>query len=334
MRATAAASCRHRLVAVLLGLCLSACGPRYPRPGTAVNEPRLEDTVFVPRDGAHLPLHRWAVAGRLRGIVLCLHSYGDYGESFAALGPALAADGFEVLAPDLRGFGGAADAGRWPGTRAFIDDLADLVGAAGRGRPTGVPIWILGESLGGGIALATAGSQTLPGVRGLVLAAPAVREAIPFRYGWNVGLWGLATVLPGHEVDIHQAGPDLTAAAAQRLRADPLVQQRIRLDSYYGLIRLVDAASDAAARVRLPVLLLYGTADSSVRAVSICALTRALKGPLTTRIYPGGIHRILHQAGLQPVVTDAVRAFLDGHEVSTAGTEHLSTLCKGDDGGG
>ena len=314
--------------AALVGLCLAGCGPRFLLPGATVTTPHLEGAVFVPRDGARLPLHRWAAAGSVRGVVLGLHSYGDYGRAFAGLGPDLAAAGYTVLAPDLRGFGATASPGRWPGTAAFVDDLADLVTATRAASPAGRPIWIIGESLGGGIALAAAGRNVLSGIRGLVLASPAVREGIAYRYAWNVGLWSLAAAFPGHEEPIDQLDPDLTPRAARRLNGDPLVQRRIRLDTYYGLIRLADAASDAAPAAHLPVLLLYGTADTSVRPVSICALIRELPGPLTTRIYPGGIHRILHQAGNHADVTAAVLAFLGGDPVPAGGTEDAAALCK------
>lgn len=46
-----------------------------------------------------------APEGELRGVVVCLHGFPDDHHSWDALTPLLAAEGYRVIAPDLRGFG-------------------------------------------------------------------------------------------------------------------------------------------------------------------------------------------------------------------------------------
>lgn len=84
----------------------------------------------------------------------------------ATYGP-LAAAGFDVVAPDLRGHGDGPAAGRFRLSDG-ADDVAALVAALGLG-----PVVLVGFSLGGAVALAT--WQRHPAVvAGLVLCAPAV----------------------------------------------------------------------------------------------------------------------------------------------------------------
>lgn len=81
-----------------------------------------------------------------REKLVCLHSSGSSGRQFDALAAALASR-FEVVAPDLIGYG---DRRRWPsGTPASLDDeaqaIAPLLNIA--------PVHLFGHSYGGAVAL-------------------------------------------------------------------------------------------------------------------------------------------------------------------------------------
>ena len=129
-------------------------------------------------DGYRLPLRRWGDPGRARGLVLALHGFNDYGNAFAGLGDYLWAQGLLVYAVDQRGFGTTAQRGRWPGEERLVADLLALVDLL-RERHPGLPITLVGESMGGAVLLAAA--PHLRDVQGLVLIAPAVwsRDTMP-----------------------------------------------------------------------------------------------------------------------------------------------------------
>lgn len=311
----------------LLGLMMAGCGPAFIRPGPAVTAPRLEPSSLIARDGATLVVERWPATSPARGIVVALHSFGDYARAFETLGPGLAAAGYGVVAIDQRGFGRNADPGRWPGTDALVDDAVDLVTALRAEHPPGTPVWLLGESMGGAVAMVAAARAELPELKGLLLAAPAVREGIPNRYGWNVVLATLAVATPWYQVAVEHDDERLVATARARLGAAPPVQRSVRLDTYYGLIRLADAASDAAPHIALPTLLLYGTADVTVKPVSICALVREMPGPAASRIYPGGVHRLLHQTAFELELSRTLEAFLDGRPLPTGSGIDAAAWC-------
>lgn len=85
----------------------------------------------------------------VRTVVL-VHGFMDAAGTWDLVAPALAAQGLRVLAPDMRGFGEGARAGRG-GYYHFVDyvfDLADLVEVLSPGDPVAV----VGHSMGGTIA--------------------------------------------------------------------------------------------------------------------------------------------------------------------------------------
>lgn len=95
----------------------------------------------------------WDGGGRT--TVLCLHGFLDSAWAFFEVGPALAAAGHHVIAPDLRGFGDSerVGAGGYYYFTDYLLDVADVADAVARDR-----LALVGHSMGGGIAAQFAGS--------------------------------------------------------------------------------------------------------------------------------------------------------------------------------
>lgn len=249
-------------------------------------------------------IRNWLPTDEPRAVVIALHSFGDYSAAFDQLGPWFAAQGIAVYSWDQRGFGSNINAGKWPGKDALESDLITRVNEIAQRHDA--PLFILGESLGGAVAINVAARNPQLPIDGLILAAPAVREGITARYGWNVAIGAAALVRPGYllNVERHEDDPRFSAHAAQRLANDPLVQRNVRMDHYQGLIRYADRASDIADTLNTPTLLLYGGADGSVPAISIERLHQHLGNISTYHFYPGGPHLLLQGAQWQQVVND------------------------------
>jgi pimeloyl-ACP methyl ester carboxylesterase len=112
------------------------------------------------------PAHRELVANGLRHhllewdgggrtTVLCLHGFLDLAWGFAPIAPALAAAGYHVVAPDLRGHGDTdrVGAGGYYYFMDYLPDVADLVEQVARDR-----LILVGHSMGGSVAAIYAGA--------------------------------------------------------------------------------------------------------------------------------------------------------------------------------
>jgi pimeloyl-ACP methyl ester carboxylesterase len=103
-------------------------------------------------NGLRHHLLEWDGGGRT--TLLCLHGFLDLSWGFAPIGPALAAAGYHVVAPDLRGHGDT----EWIGPGGYyhfldyLHDVADLADATARDR-----LVVVGHSMGASIAALFAG---------------------------------------------------------------------------------------------------------------------------------------------------------------------------------
>ena len=254
------------LIALVLGfaLILHACAPRLQAVGPPVGEPALNGTEIVTADGASLPLRAWLPDTAPRAVILGLHGFNDYGNAFAIPAESWNADGVAVYAYDQRGFGATDERGLWPGVDALVDDLA-TVAALVRERHSGVPLYVVGVSMGGAVAMAALARGRLPEVSGTVLVGPAVwgRETMPI--GHRVLLWVASHTLPWHRVS--GRGLDITPSdnieMLRALGADPLVIKETRIDAIHGLVDLMDLALASAPTLQSPLLVLYGRGTKS-----------------------------------------------------------------------
>lgn len=103
----------------------------------------------------------WAPEKKAKAVVLCLHELGLYSGVFDDLGRRLADKDIAVYAIDLRGFGGwreLEEKNRKDGKMDLGKSLADVKSSCQviRNLQPGVPVFILGEAMGGALALQAA----------------------------------------------------------------------------------------------------------------------------------------------------------------------------------
>jgi alpha-beta hydrolase superfamily lysophospholipase len=298
---------------------LAACAPRIAAPGPPNGPPRDAGDALVMADGARLPLESWLPEGAPRGVILGLHGFNDYRRAFALAAPLVTAAGFALHAYDQRGFGAGPHPGIWPGHEALAAD-ATTAARLIRARHPGLPLVMLGESMGAAVLLVAATSPDPPPADAYVLSAPAV-------WGGEImgalGRWFLD--LAAHTVPalgIVGGSPFIRAsdneAALRAMARDPLVRKSTRVDAVHGLVALMDAALAAAARFDAPALFLYGEQDDLVPERAIAAMAARLPGLGSGRqrvvVYPDGYHLLLRDTIRDRVVADVVAWLADPAE--------------------
>jgi alpha-beta hydrolase superfamily lysophospholipase len=100
-----------------------------------------------------------------------------------------------------------------------------------------------------------------------------------------------------------------TREALQRAGRDPHMIWTTRIDAVYGLVGLMQRASDRAANLDGDVLYLYGERDEIIPRASANTAARRLPGSARTALYANGYHWLLRDLQREVVYQD-ILAFL------------------------
>lgn len=278
---------------MLSALFLAGCSipPRSSVPGQAHIAPQ----AFITTDGQLLPLHAWLPERDPQAVIVALHGFNDYGRFIEQPAKFFQAQGIAVYAYDQRGFGAAPKRGRWEGVKAYVQDLIDFTELIRRRYPE-TPLYVLGESMGGAVAILAASRGLARYVDGLILAAPAVwaRRFMPW---YQRGLLAIASrLVPWVELtgeSLHILASD-NLEMLRALGRDPLVIKATRIDAIAGLADLMDQAMKAAPSLHLPTLYLYGAQDQVIPPDPTRGFLRRVD-PTTVRLawYERGYHMLL-----------------------------------------
>jgi alpha-beta hydrolase superfamily lysophospholipase len=307
-----------RVVALLTLFLLAGCVgggisslPSDPAHSSAATARIAQDTLIA-EDGARLPLRIWMPAGPIKAAVLAVHGFNDYSNAFAGPAEEWAKAGIVTYAYDQRGFGLAPQRGQWVGTQRLAQDLT-LASHLVRARHPKVPLYLLGESMGGALVITdvtgTAGAAP-PVYDGIILSAPAVWARPDMNVFERIALWTAYHLMPGMTVSgrgLHIVPSD-NIPMLRALSKDPLVIKETRIDAVKGLVDLMDLAQASASRLTAPLLLLYGERDPIIPATPMREMLGQLP-PQTAAFrriawYPGGYHMLMRDLDGPTVIAD------------------------------
>jgi fermentation-respiration switch protein FrsA (DUF1100 family) len=163
-----------RIIFLLALSMLTACTSIFLQPDHVLRylpertEGRWEDVRFKSADGTDL-IGLWFSAKTIpsKGVIVHFHGNGENMTSHYLFVYWLAAEGYDVFTFDYRGYGGSA--GKKSISGSISDGVAALRVARARAGGSRERLIVLGQSLGGALALAALERDGGEGVRGVVL---------------------------------------------------------------------------------------------------------------------------------------------------------------------
>ncbi len=255
----------------------------------------IEETITA-SDGLRLYLRRHE-ASAPRGEIVIVHGFGEHSGRYGALTEHLLANQYSVTAYDQRGHG-LSDGlpGHVEAFSEYDEDLNKVISLT-RSRAAGRPLFIIGHSMGGLVALRYLARRG-GAVAGAIISAPLIAVAIP---------------VPAHKLMIARVG----ARFAPRLRldneinpadlsrdpevgrayaADPHVNRKVSTKWFAEATHAMEEVKAWAGQIRTPVFVMHGTKD---RLASLDA-TKALFDQIASSdkelaIYDGYYHELFNE---------------------------------------
>jgi alpha-beta hydrolase superfamily lysophospholipase len=249
-------------------------------------------------------------------LLVISHGLAEHGGRYRELASELVSRGYAVYALDHRGHG------RSGGPRANVErfsylvtDLNTFIGRAQREHPD-APLFLLGHSMGGLVALACA-TRDASLLTGLVLSAPALAAGQALSPLKLLLVRVLSALAPGTGALTLPAkaisrDPEVVRAYEQ----DPLVYRgAIPARTLAELLQAMAAFADGATGLRIPVLVQHGTGDQLVPVSATRPLYEKLATPAlrTVRLYGGLYHEAYNEPERERVTSDLL-AWLGAHD--------------------
>ncbi len=246
--------------------------------------------LHIPTEAARTaPCVSWLPADDVkpRVALLCIHGFSLHKGCYAAFGKEMARNGIATYATDLRGFGELKDYKSRVGMD-FDGDLVDIKATLQqihKNHP-GLPVVLLGESLGGAIALRAA--ALYPDlISGLICATPARDRFAMSDSEKKVTKNSVLNTITG---DYSKPMDDAAFAAVQKISAkedlrsewknDPLMRTYFSAKDFVQFDFFMKGNLEVAKLIKdTPVLFLQGTDDKLIRPEGTWRLFERLSTP-------------------------------------------------------
>lgn len=252
----------------------------------------------------------------IKAVILCVHGLGLHNGTYEAFGKEMKDRGFAVYAIDVRGFGSWMEArGREKvDFTSCLEDVRSTLKVIHRAHPE-KPVFILGESMGGAIALrATALYPDL--VDGLISSVPAGDRFNQKKTSLKVALHLIND--PDKPFNVGE-GVVKQATQKEELREawlnDPLARLNLSARELLQFDRFMKGNKKSASKIRSkPVLIVQGCKDKLVKPEGTVELFNKLAtSDRKIVLIPGAEHLIFEEAQFSDRDIDTVSAWLNDH---------------------
>jgi alpha-beta hydrolase superfamily lysophospholipase len=257
-------------------------------------------------DGIDLFARAWLPDSPPHAVIVVAHGLGEHGGRYAELAQGLVDRGYAVYAVDHRGHGRSsgprANIGRFS---YLVSDFCAFVGRCER-QHLDTPVFVLGHSMGGAVAFASA-LRLQGSLRGLVLSAPALATDQAVNPAQALLARALSVVAPNTGVmGLPPEAVSRDPAVVERYVADPLVHHKgIPARTAVELLAAMQEFPSSAPQLRLPTLILHGSADRLVPLAAVRPLYQAFgTRDRTLKVYDGLYHEVFNEPERDRVIAD------------------------------
>ncbi|MEM8923552.1 MAG: lysophospholipase [Actinomycetota bacterium] len=264
----------------------------------------LDERFGATRTGTTQLRRRWRPAeseggGPPRSAILIVHGIGEHSGRYLHVGRFLAERGHDVAAFDARGHGQTG--GRRGYVERFDEFLDDVEDALAERRELGVPVVLLGHSLGGLISSTYVVSDRPPPDL-LILSAPSLHAVVP---RWQrVAAPALSRLAPrlfiasDFDPSILMADPEVQ----QTFVDDPLRLGGATTRLGNEIFQAMAATNARLDRITMPTYVLHGDADQLVPPAASAPLAELPS--VTYRLWPGLRHECFNEANHGEVLAE------------------------------
>jgi acylglycerol lipase len=251
-----------------------------------------------------------------KASIICVHGMGLDNRAFTPFAHEMRKRGYTVFAVDVRGFGAWMNASGnekidYKDSFVDINYLVELI----KGHDSATPVFLLGESMGGAIALSTA-AEYPQGLRGVIASVPSAERLQAKRMSLTVAMH----FLNGPDKPFN-VGEQISAQATARPEIRQLWSTSLKAKNELSPKELMRFAifmrrtqSHCGDIKTLPVMMIQGLKDKLVKPQGTYDLFSAVKTDDKTMMIVGDDEHLIFETDKQdPIVLDTLSSWIDKH---------------------
>ena len=250
-------------------------------------------------------------AENTKAVILLVHGMGEHSGRYANfVVPKFIENNYSVLAFDHFGHGKTeGKRGHTPSFCAVLDSVEITIKKAKKLFPD-LPIFLYGHSMGGNVVI----NYTLRrehDFNGVVATSPFLRLAFQ-PPAWKMSLGRLMkkiapSITMGNELDANDISRD--KQEVKKYKNDPLVHDQVSPNFSIAFIEAGNWAIENAKTLKIPMLLVHGTADKIIDYKATEEFAKQSK-KANLKLYKDGYHELHNDFCKSEMITD-VLAWLD-----------------------
>jgi alpha-beta hydrolase superfamily lysophospholipase len=227
-----------------------------------------------------------------RAFIIFVHGLGEHIGRYETWAALLKEEGIGFTGVDLPGHGQSAGAKGNIKSYSLTDEMIEILYEHISKTFPGIPVFIYGHSLGGGIVLDFI-LRKKPGFRGAIVTSPWLK--LTFQPGKSkIIIAGIMkNLLPGltqpSGLVVDHISHD--RAVVERYKSDPLVHDKISVSLFHNAMNAAASALVNAGSLNIPLLLMHGSDDmicSPEGSREFAAGTKMAE----LKIWEGGYHEL------------------------------------------
>jgi alpha-beta hydrolase superfamily lysophospholipase len=227
-----------------------------------------------------------------KAVIVFVHGRGDHIQRYLPWADLFIKEGFAFTGLDLPGHG------RSEGRRGHIisyrpvDEMINILLDSCRKTFPGIPVYLYGQSMGGGIVLDYLLRKN-PKIKGAIVTSPWLRLSFqPARISVIMASL-LKNLVPGliqpAGLIVSQLSHD--AVVGENFKSDPLTHNKISLSLYHSAVNAASYSLDHASDLKVPTLIIHGS-DDMITSPEGSREFAGKSGKVTLRIWEGGYHEL------------------------------------------
>ncbi len=240
---------------------------------------------------------------KTRAVIIFVHGLGEHVRRYLYWAGLFRDDGIGFAGVDLPGHGRSDGRRGNIGSYRLLGEMIDILIRSTKKTFPGVPVFLYGHSLGGGIVIDYL-LRTGPDIKGAIVTSPWLKLSFEPPKGKMILASVVRFILPGltqpSGLVVEHISHD--EEEVEKYKSDPLIHGLISVSLFYNAVKAGRNSLNNASGLKVPTLLLHGSDDH------ICSPDGsrefASKSELVElRIWDGGFHELHNEPFKEEVFT-------------------------------